>query len=61
LNRANGSLAYVDAVIVQADTFLSRINYSDPGVNYTLMASQRSLVISLKTKLDKYINHISCP
>jgi hypothetical protein len=64
LNRANGSLACngtIDAVIAQADAFLTSIGYTGPGPKYTLTASQRSLAISLKTKLDNYNNNISCP
>jgi hypothetical protein len=61
LNRANGSLSCIDPVIAQADAFLTSINYSGPGGKYTLTAAQRTLVISLKTKLDTYNNNISCP
>jgi len=61
LNRANGSLSCIDPVIAQADAFLTSINYTGPGVKYTLTAAQRTLVISLKTKLDTYNNNISCP
>lgn len=69
LNRANGSLACIDPVIAQADTFLSGgtvngipgITYVGPAGKYTLTTAQRSLAISLKTKLDMYNNNISCP
>jgi hypothetical protein len=61
LNRANGSLSCIDPVIAQADAFLISINYVGPTGNYTLTAAQRTLAISLKTKLDTYNNNISCP
>jgi hypothetical protein len=62
LNRANGSLACsIDAVIAQADALLISINYTGTSGKYTLTATQRSTMISLKTKLDQYNNNISCP
>jgi len=71
LNLANGSLVCgsIEQVIADADAFLSGqtvngvpgINYVGPSGNYTLTAAQRNLAISLKTKLDKYNNNISCP
>jgi hypothetical protein len=61
LNRANGSLACIDPIIAQADALLTSINYTGPGPKYTLTAAQRTLAISLKTKLDTYNNNISCP
>jgi hypothetical protein len=63
LNIANGSLmcGNLAQVVSDADTLLTSLNYSGPSGKYTLTATQRALAISLKTKLDKYNNNISCP
>ena len=63
LNIANGSLVCgnLAQVVADADALLTSINYSGPTGKYTLTTAQRALAISLKTKLDKYNNNISCP
>jgi len=71
LNLANGSLACPGILQAVADTdaFLKGqtvsgvpgITYIGPSGTYNLTAAQRNLAVSLKTKLDKYNNNISCP
>jgi hypothetical protein len=71
LNLANGSLACSSVLqaVADADAFfkgqtvngVSGVNYTGPSGTYALTATQRNLVISLKTKLDTYNNNISCP
>jgi len=61
LNVKNGANSCIQPVIDQADAFLVSINYTAPSGTYMLTSAQRNLAISLKTKLDKYNNNISCP
>jgi hypothetical protein len=71
LNLANGSLACpgILQAVADADAFLkgqvvngvTGINYTGPSGSYNLTSAQRNLVISLKDKLDKYNNNLSCP
>jgi len=71
LNLADGSLVCGNLlqVVANADAFLSGqtvngvpgINYTGPNGTYTLTSAQRSLAVSLKTKLDLYNNNVSCP
>jgi hypothetical protein len=68
LNVANGASNCADAIIADANTFLSGgtvdgvtgINYVGPSGTYTLSSAQRAEAIKLKTALDTY-NNGTCP
>lgn len=62
LNVANGSNPCINAVITQADNFLTSIGYTGTGPSgtYSLTKAERAAVILLKNALDKYNNGGGC-
>lgn len=55
LDVANGSSICITGVIFEANTFLTKVNYSGPG-SYTITANQRAKALTYEQELDNYTN-----
>ncbi|MDP9253260.1 MAG: hypothetical protein M3O80_09665, partial [Chloroflexota bacterium] len=62
LNVKNGADNCINAIIAQADAFLTSIGYQGPGkpLAHKLTAAERATAISLKDALDTYDNGGGC-
>lgn len=60
LDVKNGSSNCINLAIDQADLLLVLVNYAGPGGSYTLTPSQRTQLLGLKDKLDRYNSGHGC-